>query len=320
MREIGIATSLALQLRHLRYFVKIVEAGSISRAAAMIHVAQPALSQQISELEQRLGVALLQRHARGVRPTQPGLVLYREASAILKQIEQLPSLLRSTGGEPEGAVSLGMSTTLADELGGPFLQACRAALPKVLVQFRLTDSETMKQQIVNHELDMAVVFEDDVTAGFARRTLFRQRLYYAATRLPEGHARALPISALAELPLVMPTAPNVTRGVLERAFASAGVQPDVVSEGNQLGSVLSIVRLGLAGTVLPKGSGLTDPATGAPMAFLPVEPPLYLTASVVWSRDAAPSRAGEALLSVLIEFMEAYAREAGAPGLETIEP
>ncbi|MEI9899681.1 MAG: LysR family transcriptional regulator [Hyphomicrobium sp.] len=60
-----------MQLRHLRYFVKIVEAGSFSRAATTIHVAQPALSQQIAELEERLGVPVLQRHARGVRPT-PG--------------------------------------------------------------------------------------------------------------------------------------------------------------------------------------------------------------------------------------------------------
>jgi LysR family nitrogen assimilation transcriptional regulator len=78
-----------MQLRHLCYFVKIVDAGSISRAATTIHVAQPALSQQIAELEEQLGLALLQRSARGVRPTKAGEVLYREAVSILKQVEQL---------------------------------------------------------------------------------------------------------------------------------------------------------------------------------------------------------------------------------------
>jgi LysR family nitrogen assimilation transcriptional regulator len=72
-----------MQLRHLRYFVKIVEAGSFSRAAATIHVAQPALSQQIAEHEEQLGISLLQRNARGVRPTAAGDVLFREASVIL---------------------------------------------------------------------------------------------------------------------------------------------------------------------------------------------------------------------------------------------
>ena len=66
-----------MQFRHLRYFVKIVEAGSFSRAAATIHVAQPALSQQIADLEDRMGVPLLQRTPRGVRPTPAGEVLYR---------------------------------------------------------------------------------------------------------------------------------------------------------------------------------------------------------------------------------------------------
>jgi DNA-binding transcriptional LysR family regulator len=100
-----------MQLRHLCYFVKIVDAGSISRAATTIHVAQPALSQQIAELEEQLGLALLQRSARGVRPTKAGEVLYREAVSILKQVEQLPGILRSSQGDIEGAISVGMSST-----------------------------------------------------------------------------------------------------------------------------------------------------------------------------------------------------------------
>jgi LysR family transcriptional regulator, nitrogen assimilation regulatory protein len=78
-----------MQLRHLRYFVKIVEAGSFSRAAA-IHVAQPALSQQIAELEEQLGGTILLRTPRAVRMTPAGEALYREASSILRQVVLLP--------------------------------------------------------------------------------------------------------------------------------------------------------------------------------------------------------------------------------------
>ena len=88
-----------MQFRQLRYFVKIVEAGSFSRAASVVHIAQPALSQQIAELEERLGVALLQRSARGVRPTAAGDVLYKEASAILHQPDQLPPRFLGLGGD-----------------------------------------------------------------------------------------------------------------------------------------------------------------------------------------------------------------------------
>jgi LysR family transcriptional regulator, nitrogen assimilation regulatory protein len=92
---------------------KIVDAGSFSRAASVVHVAQPALSQQIAELEERLGVMLLQRSARGVRPTAAGEILYKEASAILHQLDQLPSAIRPSSGEPEGTVSLGFVSSLA---------------------------------------------------------------------------------------------------------------------------------------------------------------------------------------------------------------
>jgi LysR family nitrogen assimilation transcriptional regulator len=79
----------------------------------VIHVAQPALSQQIADLEARLGVPLLHRSARGVRPTAAGEALYREATSIIGRIEELPAIVRSTDGEIAGTVPLGMSATLA---------------------------------------------------------------------------------------------------------------------------------------------------------------------------------------------------------------
>src|ERR1700712_3653674 len=118
-----------MQFRQLRYFVKIVEAGSFSRAAATIHVAQPALSQQIHELEERLGLQLLQRSARGVTPTAAGDVLFHEATAILHQLDQLPGIVRSSGGEAEGTVSLGLASSLATTLIGPLIRRGPTPLP-----------------------------------------------------------------------------------------------------------------------------------------------------------------------------------------------
>ena len=83
-----------MKLRQLRYFVTIVDAGSFSRAAQVAHVAQPALSQQIADLEDQLGVSLLQRSARGVNATAAGERLYVEASAILRRVERLPEVVR----------------------------------------------------------------------------------------------------------------------------------------------------------------------------------------------------------------------------------
>ena len=120
-----------MHYRHLYYFVRIVEAGSFSQAARTIHVAQPALSQQIAELEASLGVPLLQRSARGVKPTAAGQKFYDEASSILRKYENLPGLVRSNSGKVDGRVSLGMPASLSTTLVGSFIEACKADYPSV---------------------------------------------------------------------------------------------------------------------------------------------------------------------------------------------
>src|ERR1700754_1166961 len=137
---------MPVQLRHLRYFTRIVESGSFSRAASVIHIAQPALSQQIAELEERLGVSLLQRSARGVRPTAAGEIFYKEASAILHQLDQLPEIVRSSTGEVEGTVNLGFVSSLAPRLVG-LLDECREAFPKVVIRVSDGDSLSLESKI-----------------------------------------------------------------------------------------------------------------------------------------------------------------------------
>lgn len=307
----------SLQLRHLRYFVKIVDAGSFSRAAATIHVAQPALSQQIAELEEELGVAVLQRHARGVIPTAAGEILYREAVVILRQIEQLPGAVRSTGDAPDGVVSLGMSSTLAATLGGPFIQECREQLPKVMVKFHISDSETLKREISSHTLDLALLFEDQLSAGYSRAPLFRQRLYYIGNKRAARAAGTISIEQLVKLPLVLPTVPNILRSILDREFSAIGALPNVVSEGDQLSSIMSLVRQGLGGTVLPRGfrhgEGMAD--LGIPLL---IEPALFLTASILWSSNITLSRAAEAVRFALADYVVVQAQEKAQPGLELI--
>ena len=146
-----------MQFRQLRYFVKIVDAGSFSRAASVVHVAQPALSQQIAELEERFGIMLLQRSARGVRPTAAGEILYKEASAILHQLDQLPSAIRTSSGEPEGTVSLGLISSLAPKLVGGILKECRTGLPKVTIRMSDADSHGLESRIAAGSVDIALM-------------------------------------------------------------------------------------------------------------------------------------------------------------------
>lgn len=301
-----------MHLRQLRYFVSIVDAGSFSRAAAVVHVAQPALSQQIAELEAELGTTLLHRTPRGVRPTATGETLYREAGAILRRVDALPAVLRSAAGEPEGAVGLGLSSTLAATLGAPLLDAARLAMPKVTLRLVTANSLTVRDRLRAGGLDLAIVFEDKPAPGFARWPLFRQRFYFVH-RDPQPETVGL--KALAAQPLVLPVHPNVAREPFDRLFAAAGLTPDVAAEADVLSSILSAVQAGIGGALLPKGDYADVPGFEA-LRTAPVEPPVWLDAVLLAASDRPLTHAAEAARALAIEVLRRELAAAAPPGLD----
>lgn len=306
-----------MNLRHLRYFVTVVDAGSFSRAAATIHVAQPALSRQVLELEQLLGTALLYRTARGVRATPAGQVLHREATAILRQIENLPDLVRSAGGQVEGIVALGMSSTVATAMAGPFMDALKSALPKVRLRLLTGDSVQLKARIDAGRLDLAVVFEDEPTAGFVRRPLFRQRLYLIC-RTPPDDRPYVAIERLGELPVILPAHPNVTRSLLDRTFATAGITPSTVGEADILYSMLAAVQSGAGNTIIPKGD-LADVPGYAALRALPIEPAIFLTAAIISASHEPLGPAAVRVRELLSRFIAGVVQATPPPGAEWID-
>ena len=305
-----------MQFRQLRYFVKIVEAGSFSRAASIIHVAQPALSQQIAELEERLGVTLLQRSARGVRPTASGELLYKEASAILHQLDRLPGIVRSSTGEPEGTVNLGFISSLAPRLVG-FLEESRAAFPKVIIRVSDGDSLTLESKIASTSVDIAILYEDAFTTALTRKPLFRQKLFLVSSKPVADQENVISLERVAELPLVLPGSTNGRRALIERVFAEAKLKPNVVLEADSLVSEMWAARNEVGCTILPVG----DLSSFGPNAFAKptlIEPAIYLTCSIVYSADFPLTNAGQAVCDFLVGFIERQVRQTDMPGAEWI--
>jgi LysR family transcriptional regulator, nitrogen assimilation regulatory protein len=303
-----------MQYRHLHYFVSVVDAGSFSRAASIIHVAQPALSQQIAQLEEQLGVSLLLRSARGVRPTAAGEVLYREASSILQRLQQLPGIVRSGTGSAEGLVRLGMSSTVLATAPAHFMEECKTTLPNVALRMAVSDSPTIKRRVAAHELDLGLVLEDDLAPTFARKPLFRQRLFLVRDRA-SSKGGPVQLAALAAIPLILPPTPNMTRTALDRAFSAANLSPNVVMEADVVANIIAAVRAGVGGSVLPKGdlSDIDGGDLGEPEA---IEPPLHLTCSIISLGNFPLSNAAEAVRDLFTQFVENSLRQLGAPGVE----
>ncbi|MCA6119308.1 LysR family transcriptional regulator [Bradyrhizobium sp. WSM 1738] len=303
-----------MQYRHLYYFVRIVEAGSFSQAARTIHVAQPALSQQISELEASLGVPLLQRSARGIKPTAAGQRFYEEASSILRRYENLPGLVRSSAGEVQGLVSLGMPASLSTTLVGPFIEVTRAAHPKITLKFIDGNSALLREEIEKRGLDLALVFEDEFFPVVHRQPLFRQNHYLiSGKRSPPIIGPSVSLEEVSKIPLVLPGHLSARRIAINRTFAEAGLSLNVAAEAVTVASELSAVRSGAASTIMNLGdmSGFSLDDFAEPVL---IEPTFYLTCCLIWSNEFALTLAAEAVKKLLIEFLKEHIEKTKRPG------
>ena len=308
-----------MHYRHLYYFVRIVEAGSFSQAARTIHVAQPALSQQIGELEASLGVSLLQRSARGVRPTAAGQKLYDEASSILRKYENLPGLVRSSSGTVEGQVSLGMPASLSTTLVGPFIEACRADHPKVTLKFIDGDSEFLREEVEKSRLDLALAYEDEFFPVVLRQPLFRQNHYLISSRRSaHAVAKSISLKEVAKIPLVLPAGLNARRVVIDRTFAEAGLSLNLAAEAVTVASELSAVRSGAGSTILNLGdmSGFSLGEFADPVL---IEPTFHLTCCLIWSNEVPLTLAAGHVKTLLVDFMKVQIHTTQRPGASWLD-
>jgi LysR family transcriptional regulator, nitrogen assimilation regulatory protein len=308
-----------MQYRHLYYFVRIVEAGSFSQAARTIHVAQPALSQQIAELEASLGVSLLQRSARGVRPTAAGQKFYDEASSILRKYENLPGLVRSSSGDVEGRVGLGMPASLSTTLVGPFIERCRADHPKVTLKFIDGDSEFLREEVEKSRLDLALAYEDEFFPVVLRQPLFRQNHYLISSKhSAPAVSGTVSLEQVAKIPLVLPGPLNARRVVIDRTFAEAGLSLNVAAEAVTVSSEFSAVRSGAGSTIFNLGdmSGFSLDDFAEPVL---IQPTFYLTCCLIWSNEFPLTLAAERVKTLLIDFLKDHIRGSNRPGASWLD-
>ncbi|MEX3973758.1 LysR family transcriptional regulator [Paraburkholderia caribensis] len=278
-----------IQLRHLRYFVKIVEAGSFSRAAALIHVAQPALSQQIGELEDALGVSLLERSPRGARATLAGKRLYDEAVEIIKRIEHLPEVVRADSVEMAGVVRIGMSPVLASFLSGPVTHACKAAMPNITLHFVSTTSGQLASRVNAKTLDLALIFDDEFATGLTRHALFRQQLFLISQPDVVAGRDRIGREKLGELPLILPSHPHpaIATALVDPLLAKYSDSVRVMVE-NDFSATVSAVIAGLGSGILALGD-LTHVEGASGLKATPIEPPVFMTAVLIANTDLTPA-------------------------------
>jgi LysR family transcriptional regulator, regulatory protein for tcuABC len=240
-----------MELRQLRYFVRVVELGSFSQAAAALGLVTSALSQQISRLEGELATRLLQRTSTGVRPTDAGMAFWRQAQLALRHADDAVHAAKLA--RLSGHVSVGLPPTTATVLGLPLMQAMRERYPDVRLRIVESLSGDLAQMLNARQLDLAVLFRAEAARRWSVTPLLEERLYVIGARslagMPTGTRTRL--VRLAGLPLVLPSASHNLRALLEAAFTRAKCVPNIVAEIDGLALLMDAVSAGYGATVQP---------------------------------------------------------------------
>lgn len=250
-----------MELRQLRYFVGVHEAGSLLKASTRLHVAQPALGQQMAALEAEVGARLLHRSSRGVTLTEAGKVFLEHAKVVLNDVERARAAVRESSSVPAGEVTIGLTTTIGLVATVPILRACRERLPQVRLKMVEAYSGFLREWLVSGRLDLALLFDDKADAALARRPLLEDRLSFIASTRGATPPRRLTLQSLARWPLILPGRPHGLRRIIDEAIAPLGIDLDIVAEMESLGSVKRAVEDGIGCTILPLGAVAEEVAT-----------------------------------------------------------
>ena len=304
-----------MDTRRLRSFVKIVDTGSLTRAAAILHVAQPALSQQVAALEAQFGQRLLIRSKRGVAPTEAGRALYRHAQLILRQIAQAQSDVAQSGSQLSGLVSVGLAPySTGGELALPLLRLVRARYPRIVLHINENFGGVISEMVMTGRMDMAVIYEPGAIRGVTFKPMFEEALVVAVPAtipVPGSVDSPVPLAALAGVPLMLPSRIHTIRQAVEAAFARARIEPTLIAEIESVATLGSALASGLGATILP-ASTARRVAAGAGVTLRRIaKPEIRVKVSLCTADQLAISDAALAVQDLLFELVDTLAAEPG---------
>jgi LysR family transcriptional regulator, nitrogen assimilation regulatory protein len=313
-----------VDVRQLRYFVAVVDMGSLSKAASVLAISQPSLSQQIAAMELDLGVPLLLRSSGGVRPTDAGKVLYRHARLVLRQMQELRAEVASESSGAIGEVAVGLPTSIAAVMAAPLVERLAQDHPGVRLQLFESFSGYLVELLANGRLDMAILFRDTETPGIAVRRLFVEHLaVFGAPEIGDASADTLDLVHLAGVPLVLPGRANGLRLYIERIFAQAQIPLNVVADVDSLPAMLALARNGPAATINSAAvARVTQPAILARRLVNPtIERPVCLCRPTAIPQNAASLATEETIRTLIRELGPIWDKAVpGSPQIPTAAP
>jgi len=291
-----------MDLRQLRYFQTIAELGSISAASQQLGIAQPALSLHVRNMEERLGVKLLTREARGVSLTEAGDLLARRSRMLLDEITRLEDDIRNLGSSPTGDVRLGLPGTIGGILSVPLVLAVKEHFSGI----RLTIGEAMSGFVLDWlregRIDIAVLYLPAEDQRFRSDFLLSEELVVIAPNEAVMEEPFEPVH-LTSLPLILPSAAHGLRTLLDGWAQQHAITLNAKVELDSYSNIKTLVEQGYGYSILPLHAVAGNAREGRLRVLHFNENELRRNVFLVRDTSRPSSHAGEAIINLTHEIV-----------------
>lgn len=240
-----------MELRQLRTVLAIAETGSLTKAAELLHVVQPALSRQLKQLEDELGTPLFERNRLGMVLTVPGRRFVDQVRLSLKGLNEARADIGAAKTDLLGTVSIGMLPSLAAALAGPLVIALQEQYPNLRVRIATGFSDFLQEGLEGGKLDICLMGDYLQSELLQTSPVYSEPIYVFG--MPgSGLSQDIPMTleAVSRMPMVVPEARSL-RNVIDRACTILGVNLNLVAESDSTTVILDLVLRGVGYTILP---------------------------------------------------------------------
>jgi LysR family nitrogen assimilation transcriptional regulator len=243
-----------MEIKQLRYFVKVAELSSVGKASDFLNIAQPTLSRQVRALELELKNNLFTRDGRGVQLTASGRRFLEHARGILHAADTAIDALNAGKSVYEGKVVAGMTPSIGHRIIPDYVERFAERFPKASLSVVEGYSQSLAEQVVMGKLDFAIVLNPSASPKLVIDPVGTEVLYLIGSN-PVGHdPENVKLSSLAGLPLIMPHAIHTIRPLLEYEAARLGVMLNIALEIDSVRSISELVQKNRGYTVMPRNS------------------------------------------------------------------
>lgn len=291
-----------MDLRGIRYFVQIADSGSITRAAASLGVAQPALSRQMQSMEEELGMQLLVRLPRGVRLTGAGRQFLDHCRRALRELERAKEEIKADSGSARGQVILGVSPTLGPMLVPGVVERVRRQCPQVALRIVEHFSTLLFDGLITGRIDVALLTNPPASRALKLAPLIAEPIVVLAKPQPRDTRRFYTLAELSKTPVLVTEA---IRSIVDDQIGRYGARLDVDYEVNAVEAIGRLLLRGVGPAVMPVSTFHAEISSGRIVAFPIADVNVHRTLMLAHPLERRTTAATDDVSQVVTEEMNA---------------